>query len=52
MKLQVRGEAFNVFNTTNFDEYVGSLLAGLNLYARPITAFPPRRIQLAAIVRF
>jgi hypothetical protein len=47
-----RVEVFNLLNATNFDEYVGSLLAGLNLYARPITAFPPRRIQLAAIVRF
>ena len=35
---------------TNFDDYVGSLLS--EFYVKPVTAFPQRRIQLAAIVRF
>ena len=48
--IDVRGEMFNVFNTTNYDEYVGALLSPL--FARPISAFPNRRVQLAAIVRF
>ena len=45
-----RVEAFNLLNTTNYDVYVGALLS--QLYKQPVTAFPPRRIQLAAIVRF
>jgi hypothetical protein len=48
--IEARVEAFNVFNVTNFDEYVGALLSPL--YAKPITTFPKRRVQLAAIVRF
>ena len=48
--IDARVEAFNVFNTTNYDEYVGALLSPL--FARPISAFPNRRVQLAAIVRF
>ena len=45
-----RLEAFNVLNATNYDRYVGELLSPL--YARPVTAFPQRRLQFAAIVRF
>ena len=45
-----RLEAFNVFNATNYDRYVGELLSPL--FARPVTAFPQRRLQFAAIVRF
>jgi len=48
--IEGRVEVFNLFNTTNFDEYVGSLLSPY--YSQPISAFPQRRIQLAAIVRF
>ena len=48
--VEARVEAFNVFNTTNYDVYVGQLLSPL--FARPVSAFPQRRIQLAAIVRF
>ena len=48
--VEARVEAFNAFNTTNFDEYIGTLLSPL--YGRPVTAFPSRRMQLAAIVRF
>ena len=48
--IDARVEAFNIFNTTNYDEYVGALLSPL--FARPISAFPNRRVQLAAIVRF
>ena len=47
---ELRGEAFNVLNTDNFDEYVGALLSPF--YARPISAFPKRRLQLAVIARF
>lgn len=48
--LEARVEAFNVLNTTNFDEYVGALLSPL--YARPASAFSKRRVQLGTIVRF
>ena len=48
--LEVRAEAFNVVSTTNYDEYVGALNSPL--FGQPITAFPRRRIQFAAIVRF
>jgi outer membrane receptor protein involved in Fe transport len=48
--VEARVEAFNLFNTTNYDEYVGALLSPL--FAKPISAFANRRIQLAAIVRF
>jgi len=47
---ELRGEAFNVINTTNFDEFVGVLNSPF--YARPISAFPKRQLQLAVIVRF
>jgi outer membrane receptor protein involved in Fe transport len=48
--IEARAEAFNAFNTTNFDEYVGALLSPL--FAQPVLAFPKQRVQLAAIVRF
>ena len=48
--VEARGEAFNVFNTTNYDEYIGALLSPY--YARPVSAFPKRRLQFAAILRF
>jgi len=48
--VEARVEAFNIFNVTNYDEYVGALLSPF--YARPVSAFPKRRLQLAAIVRF
>jgi hypothetical protein len=48
--VEARVEAFNVFNTTNFDEYVGALLSPF--YAKPVSAFPKRRMQLACTVRF
>jgi hypothetical protein len=48
--VEARVEMFNVFNTANYDEYVGALLSPL--FAKPISAFPNRRVQLAAIVRF
>ena len=48
--LEARAEAFNVCNTTNFNEYVGALLSPL--FAQPVSAFPKRRLQLAAIIRF
>ncbi len=48
--LEGRIEAFNVLSRTNYDQYVGTL--GSSLYAQPVTAYPRRRLQFAAIVRF
>ena len=48
--IEGRVEVFNVFNATNYDEYIGTLLSPW--YGQPVTAFPSRRVQLAAIVRF
>jgi hypothetical protein len=45
-----RLEAFNVFNAVNYHEYVGQLLSPL--FGKPVSAFPQRRLQLAASVRF
>lgn len=47
--IEGRIEAFNVLSTVNFNQYVGTLSI---YYAQPVTAFPRRRIQAAAIVRF
>ncbi len=44
-KLQVRGEFFNLFNTTNFD-VVDNVLSSPN-FGRALEAFDPRRVQLA-----
>ena len=48
--IEGRVEGFNIFNTTNYDEYVGALLSPF--YGHPVSAFPKRRMQLAAVVRF
>ena len=48
--VEARFELFNLFNTTNYDEYVGAVLSPL--YGQPISAFPSRRGQLALVVRF
>ena len=48
--VDARLEAFNVFNATNFDEYVGVLSSPL--FARPVSAFPMAQLQLGAVVRF
>ena len=48
--IDARVQAFNALNATNYDQYVGELLSPL--FGRPVSAFPPRRIELAAIVRF
>ncbi len=48
--LEARAEAFNLFNTTNYDEYVGALLSPY--FSQPVSAFPKRRLQFAAILRF
>lgn len=48
--LELRAEAFNVLSTTNYDEYVGALSSPL--FGQPISAFPKRRLQFAAVVRF
>ena len=48
--LELRAEAFNVLSTTNYDEYVGALSSPF--YGQPVSAFPKRRLQFAAVVRF
>jgi hypothetical protein len=48
--IEGRLEAFNLLNTTNYNEYVGALLSPL--FARPVSAFPNRRLQFAVIFRF
>ncbi len=47
---EARVEAFNVLNVVNYDRYVGELSSPL--FGQPVSAFPPRRLQLAAVVRF
>ena len=48
--LEARAEAFNLLSTTNYDEYAGALSSPL--FAQPVSAFPRRRLQFAAVVRF
>jgi outer membrane receptor protein involved in Fe transport len=48
--LELRAEAFNVLSTTNYDEYVGALSSPF--FGQPVSAFPKRRLQFAAVVRF
>jgi len=48
--VEMRAEAFNVFSTMNYDQYVGALSSPA--YSTPVSAFPRRRIQLAVIARF
>ena len=45
-----RLEVFNLLNAINYDQYVGELLSPQ--FSQPVSAFPKRRVQLAAIVRF
>ncbi len=47
---ELRAEIFNTLSTTNYDQYVGTLSSPA--FGTPISAFPRRRVQLAAIVRF
>ena len=49
--VEARIEGFNVITNVNYDQYVGAL-SSVAFYNRPVTAFPPRRIQIAAVVRF
>lgn len=48
--VEFRAEVFNILSATNYDEYVGVLASPA--FGRPISAFPRRRIQIAAIARF
>jgi hypothetical protein len=48
--LELRAEAFNVLSTVNDDQYMGALSSPL--FGQPISAFPKRRLQFAAILRF
>ena len=48
--IDARAEAFNLFSTTNYDEYIGALNSPF--FGQPVTALPRRRLQLGAAVRF
>ncbi len=48
--LELRAEGFNVLSTTNYDEYVGALSSPF--FGQPVSAFPKRRLQFAAVVRY
>ncbi|HUR35869.1 MAG TPA: TonB-dependent receptor [Vicinamibacterales bacterium] len=48
--VELRAEAFNVLSTTNYDEYVGTLSS--SFFGQAVSAFPKRRLQFAAVVRF
>ena len=50
LKLQLRGEVFNVFNVTNFSA-VDSVMTSPN-FGRAVSAFDPRRAQVAARITF
>ncbi len=50
VRLQVRGEIFNVFNVTNFSA-VDGVMSSPN-FGRAVSAFDPRRAQLAARIVF
>jgi hypothetical protein len=50
VSVDLRADVFNVFNVVNYDQYVGQLLSPL--YGRPVSAFPARRAQLGAVLRF
>jgi hypothetical protein len=50
VRLQVRGEVFNVFNVTNFNA-VDGVMTSPN-FGRAVSAFDPRRAQLSARVIF
>ena len=39
-----------MLSKTNYDEFVGALNSPF--YGQPVTAFPKRRLQFAAVVRF
>ncbi|MGE5243420.1 MAG: TonB-dependent receptor [Betaproteobacteria bacterium] len=48
--LTVGVDAFNVLNAVNYDSYVGTVTS--SLFAQPVSAYPPRQLQLSARVKF
>jgi hypothetical protein len=50
LDIEGRLEAFNLLNAVNYDEYVGQLLSPY--FSQPVSAFPPRRLQVAMVTRF
>lgn len=50
IKMQMRAEMFNIFNTTNFNSIDG--VASSGLFGNYLSAFDPRRAQLALRVIF
>ncbi len=48
--LELRAEGFNILSTTNYDEYAGALSSPF--FGQPVSAFPKRRLQFAAVVRY
>ncbi len=49
-RLTVGVDAFNILNRTNFNNYVGTLDSPL--FGQPVSAQPPRRIQVSLRARF
>jgi Carboxypeptidase regulatory-like domain/TonB dependent receptor len=43
-------DAFNLFNNVNYSDYVGTVTS--SLFSRPVTALPPRELQLSARIKF
>jgi hypothetical protein len=50
VNIDARVQAFNVFNRANYNHYVGELISPR--FGLPVSAHPPRRVELATIVRF
>ncbi len=50
VKFQIRAEAFNVFNVTNFNSYDG-VLSSPN-FGKALSAFDPRRVQIVGRIQF
>jgi len=48
--LNAQLEVFNLLSTINYNEYVGQLLSPS--FGQPVSAFPRRRFQLSATLRF
>lgn len=48
--IELRAEAFNILSTINYDQHIGILSSPY--FGQAVTAFPTRRIQLAASFRF
>jgi hypothetical protein len=50
VNVDARVQAFNLLDRANYNQYVGELVSPR--FGNPISAFPPRRVELATIIRF